>query len=96
MRLNGHSLMYFGSIVEVAIDFWMKAGHSSAEGVFGKALYPVHANHVYKYLDSDEEDQTQRETNTDYRRRIKRTKDRNKLLTAIPENQTIIANPLCS
>ena len=74
--------------IKNAVDFWYKAGYSSAEGVWSKKQYPVNTQNAarystYDHTDDEEETNGDEEKETDYQRRIKRKKQRHDQLKAI-------------
>ena len=69
--------------ISAAIDFWYRAGYSSADSVFGKKQYPVSMAKAAEYLaydDDDDADDYDNDAKTDYKRRIKRKKERQRCL----------------
>ena len=75
--------------VKNAVDFWYKAGYSSSEGVWSKKQEPVCQETAAQYLvyddtdDEDNNDEDDDEKETDYKRKIRRKKERHDHLKAI-------------
>ena len=87
IKVNGPILFKNSNQITAALDFWHKAGYSSSEAVFGKKPEPVCQAKVEEYLeynDGDSEDESQ--AKSDYKRRIKRQKSRQRLLKHLHAN----------
>ena len=68
--------------IHAALDFWHKAGYSSSESVFGKKPKPVCDTKMEQYLEYNESSESEEEDtiSSDYKRRVKRQKLRQKKL----------------
>ena len=69
--------------IHAALDFWHKAGYSSSDAVFGKKPDPVCDSKMEQYLeysDAETDSDNDAPANSDYKRRIKRQKLRQKKL----------------
>ena len=86
IRVNGPIMGAHNNQTHCALDFWHKAGYSSSDNVFGKKTEPVCDNKMEEYLEYDE-DESQSDDDqgqsSDYKRRIKRQKLRQKKLKGI-------------
>ena len=85
IKVNGPVAFQNDNQVRMAIDFWYRAGYSSAEGVFGAKQDPVCMNarsHEYMvYSDEDSDcDEDEKEAETDYKRRKNREEHRQRVL----------------
>ena len=69
------------------MDFWYKAGYSSSEGTFGKKQVPVQQDIMDRTLhcDSDDDEKDEKKV-SDYKRKMKRQAERNKMLKKIHGN----------
>ena len=68
--------------ISAAIDFWYRAGYSSADSVFGRKQDPVSMAKAAEYLayDDDDTDIDDDEAKTEYKGRIKKKKERQRSL----------------
>ena len=76
--------------IHAALDFWHKAGYSSSEAVFGTKPEPVCVAKADEYLEYDDtdtdDDDDEPKKMTDYKRRIKRQKRRQRLLKHVHQD----------
>ena len=87
IKVNGPLVSNANEEVSHAMDFWYKSGYSSSGAVFGKKPVPVFQNIMDRTLHCDsDEDGNDEEKVSDYKRKMKRQAERNKMLKNVHRN----------
>ena len=87
IKVNGPLVMNANEEVSQAMDFWYKTGYSSSGAVFGKKQVPVFQDIMNRTLHCEsDDDEKDNDKVSDYKRKLKRQSERNRMLKNIHRN----------